>query len=123
MRKGLLSLVLLTTTPAHADVILYQTSFDTDTTDVPGTYAPFEFNAAGYAQDPGVTGSSPTDSTAFSQGGVLHVHRVLTGGGSSVGFASPELTLSSQDLIGAEAFPSVSSVSFEMGGEPGNVSW
>ena len=79
--------------PAVANVILYQTSFDTDTTDVPGTYSPLEFSAAGYPGNPGVTSSTPTDSASSVQGGVLHISRGLSGGGSSVPWAAPELTL------------------------------
>ncbi len=108
---------------ANATVILYQNTFDTDTTDIPGTYAPFEFNAAGYEHDPDINVSTPTDSTAFSEEGVLHVHRGLTGNGTSVPYARPELTLSSQDLLGTTTFPSVFSVSVEMGGTSGNASW
>jgi len=54
MRKFFLSLVLLAATSAHADQILYQTSFDTDTTDVPGTSAPLDCNSAGYEHDPAI---------------------------------------------------------------------
>ena len=123
MRKVALSLVFLATTSAHADVILYQTSFDTDTTDVPGTYAPLDFNSAGYEHDPAINSSTPTDSTAFVEAGVLHIRRGLTGGAASVPFTRPELTLSSQDLLGTSQFPSQFSISLEMGGTPGNASW
>jgi hypothetical protein len=130
MRKSLVRLVALvmvvsgwsSAPPAVATVILYQTSFDTDTTDVPGTYAPLSFDAAGYEHDYYYGPSIATDATSFTQDGVLHIARSSTSH-SSVGWARPELTLSSQDLIGHSAFPEIFTLSVEMGGTPGSPSW
>ena len=106
-----LLLVAFAATSAHADVILYQTGFDTDTTDVPGTYAPFAFSPDG------------ADVTAIVDSGIVRIARSSSGAGSTVPFALSELTLSSQDLLATSAFPSVFSVSVEIGGTPGNESW
>ena len=104
-------LALVESTDAAASVILYQNSFDTDTTDIPGTYSPFAFNP------------DEADVSAAVESGVVRISRSLTGPTNSVPYALSELTLSSQDLLGTNAFPSVFSISTEIGGTPGNESW
>jgi hypothetical protein len=120
MMRKLALLVLLATTSAHADQILYQNSFDTDTTNFPGTYTPFEFDPAGPTL---FNLSPPSDSTASVQSGVVHISRGLTGGASSVPYSRPFLSLASLDLLGQSSFPDEITLSVEMGGTSGNTSW
>ena len=116
---------LMVAAPSHADQILYQTSFDTDTTDVPGTYSPISFDPVGYSRPYLVfnPATAPTDAIAVVENGVAHIRRTGTGSGSSLGFAAPELTIRSTDIGAGSAFPDVFSLSFETGMTAGNENW
>ncbi len=119
------ALTLMSGGVAGASQILFQTSFDTDTTDIPGTYSPFTFDPVGYSRphlvfDPT---TAPTDAVAVVEGGVAHIRRTGTGSGSSLGLAAPELTIRSADIGIGSAFPEVFSLSFETGMTAGNENW
>ena len=108
---------------ASASQIVFQTSFDTDTPNIPATYAPIEFDPTGTYRMGYPTTFSANDAVAFAADGVARISRGLTGGGNSVPFSAPMLRLSASDLFEGDAFPDEFSFSIDMGATAGNNNW